>query len=88
MLEDLHQQIERLIALYEGEKQRADFLQASLQASEAAAAAYKEQITDLTKQIETLQLATAFDGQGSPQAKARIDKLIREIDKCIRLLEN
>ena len=88
MLEDLKQDITRLIALYEGEKQRADALSAELAQSKAAVKEYKEQITELNGQIDNIRLASAFSGSGDPMlAKERIDKLIREIDKCIKLLE-
>ena len=50
---------------------------------------YKEQITGLEEQIETLKLSQAFvSGGNSPSAsKEKIDKMIREIDRCISLLE-
>ena len=88
MLEDIRADINRLIALYEGEKGRADALAAKLSESEAAVKSYKEQITDLNGQIDNLRLQYAFTGSGDPvAAKEKLDKLIREIDKCIKLLE-
>ena len=89
MLEDIRNDITRLIALYEGEKQRSDELAIRLQQSEEAAKNYREQIGQLTRQIDNLKLSSAFSSAGSNQeARARIDKLIAEIDKCIKLLEN
>ena len=88
MLEDIKSQIEKLIALYENEKQRADNLAAELESSRAQSAALKEKITDLDGQIDNLKLQYAFSGAGNPTlAKERINKLIREIDHCIKLLE-
>ena len=88
MLEDIKSNIEKLISLYETEKQRADALQAELDLSKADVAAYKEKITDLDGQIDNLKLQYAFSGTGDPAlAKERITKLIREIDRCIKLLE-
>ena len=50
--------------------------------------AYRKQITDLNQQIDNIRLASAFTGAGgNAAAKERIEKLIREIDKCIKLLE-
>ena len=49
----------------------------------------KEQIADLNQQIDNLDLLRAFQAAGDPaESKARIDRLIHEIDKCIKLLEN
>lgn len=89
MLEDIQSNITKLIALYEGEKQRADSLAAQLAASEQEKESYRQQITELTRQIDNLKLAGAFGapGQENPEARERINALIREIDKCIRLLE-
>ena len=88
MLEDIKSNIEKLISLYETEKQRADALQAQLEQSRETIAAYKEKVTDLDGQIDKLRLQYAGSGAGDPGlAKERITKLIREIDRCIKLLE-
>lgn len=89
MLEDLKKNFERIIALYESEKKRADTLSAKLEASETANTSYRKQISELERQIEDLKLAEAFlTTSGTPEgAKDRIDKLIKEINKCITLLE-
>ena len=89
MLEDIRKDITRLIALYEGEKQRSDELAIRLQQSEEAAKSYREQIGQLTRQIDSLKLSSAFAASGpTPEAKARLDRIIAEIDKCIKLLES
>ncbi|MBR5042203.1 MAG: hypothetical protein IKX67_03110 [Bacteroidales bacterium] len=88
MLEDIKTNIEKLISLYETEKQRADALQEELESSRAELAACKEKAIDLDAQIDNLKLQYAFSGAGDPAlAKERISKLIREIDHCIKLLE-
>lgn len=88
MLEDIKNNITRLIALYEGEKQKAEELSARLSHTEEALKSCREQITDLNQQIDNLKLASAFTGgSDNSAAKERIDKLIREIEKCIKLLE-
>ncbi|MCR5841673.1 MAG: hypothetical protein K6G86_06305 [Bacteroidales bacterium] len=89
MLEDIKSNIAKLVAQYEAEKQRADNLAGRLAASEEKCLRYKEQITDLNQQIDNLELMRAFQAAGDPaDAKDRINKLIREIDRCIKLLEN
>ncbi len=89
MLEEIKSHIARLIALYEAERQRADSLAERLSESEQKCRQYKEQITDLNQQIDNLELLRAFQVAGDPeQSRERIQALIREIDKCIKLLEN
>ena len=88
MLEDIKSRIEKLVSLYETEKQRADALAAELEARKADIAAYKDKVADLDAQIDNLKLQFAFSGSGDTAlAKERITKLVREIDRCIKLLE-
>lgn len=88
MLEDIRYNFQRLVALYESEKQRADLLSEQLFKLKSDAEDYKKQITELNQQIDNLRLQSAFTASGdSAVAKDSINQLIREIDKCIRLLE-
>lgn len=88
-INELRSNIARLIALYEAEKQRADSLASKLSVSEGEILKYREQITDLNLQIDNQRLMSAFLAGGDrEQAKGRISRLIREIDKCIKLLES
>ena len=89
MIPDLRSKIERLISLYEREKQRADLLAAELAAARSEMAEKKQQITELKSQIDHYKLAGAFTSSEDVQAsKERLNKLIRDIDKCIKLLAN
>ena len=89
MVTELKQNFERLIALYETERQRSETLRAELERAKAAEESYGQQITELKREIENLRLAGAFSGspEGTTLAKERIARLIREIDKCISFLE-
>jgi len=89
MLENIQKNFERLISLYEGEKEKNISLQASLDESRIAVENCRKQISELEQQIENLKLSQAFTSNpdSSSQAKAMIDGLVREIDKCISLLE-
>lgn len=88
MLEEIKTNIDRLISLYENERQRADGLAAELQKCRDEFASCKARATELESQIDNLKLQYAFSGAGDPaEAKARITRLIREIDRCIKLLE-
>ena len=88
MLEGVRDQVNRLIALYEAQKQRADLLEKELLNSRQELDTRKKQITELNRQIDNLKLTGAFMGSGgSPAAKERINRLIGEIDKCIDILQ-
>ena len=85
---ELKQNIERLSALYEAEKKRADALDGQLSEERQASRVLREQIVELNRQIDNMKLSEAFRAGGDNRmARERIDKLIGEIDKCIRQLE-
>ncbi len=87
MLEDIQDKINKLIELYEGERQRAASLSNELSESRQVVQDQQRQIAELKNKIESVQLQSAFTAGGTPEAKARLSALIREIDKCITLLE-
>lgn len=88
MLEEIKKDIEKLIALYEGERQHRLTLFNELEAKKAENEAYRKQITDLERQVDNLKLTEAFTAtSGSDsEAKGKIEVLIKEIDRCISLL--
>ncbi len=89
MLESLRKDIEKLISLYEAEKAEREKLQSLLAESRAENETCRKQIGDLEQQVNNLQLSQAFGAAGDPgAAKEKIERLIKEIDKCISLLEN
>ena len=89
MLDNIKQKIGQLIAAYEKERMERIKLQAALEQSQKQNEAYKMQITELERQIDNLKLTSAFmaDGSNNDQAKKKIDRLMKEIDKCIKLME-
>ena len=89
MLETVKQKIRQLIAAYEAEKMERIRLQAALDQVQTQNEAYRKQITELERQIDNLKLAEAFKagGAGSHEAKKKINSLIKEIDRCITLME-
>lgn len=90
MLEEVRKNIARLIALYEKERKDRETLSGALRESEARNEAYKKQIAELKNKVDNLMLAQAFGTASSDrkEARAKIDGLIREIDRCISLLES
>ena len=87
MLDELRQKITRLIAAYESEKAECDRLRAALEKSMKQNEAYEQQIIELERQIDNQKLAGAFLNGNNAESKKRIDRLIKEIDKCISLME-
>ena len=89
MLEKVKHNIKRLIAAYEAEKMEKNRLQSALAQVLAQNEAYRKQITELERQIDNLKLAEAFKAgsEGSPEARKKINSLMKEIDRCITLLE-
>ena len=88
MLEVLKQRISQLVAAYEKEKAERIRLRDELEQSRMQNETYKEQITELKRQIDNQKLAGAFLSNGdNAESKKKIDRLIKEIDKCISLME-
>lgn len=89
MLATIKQKIERLIAAYEQERMERIRLQESLQQSQWQNETYRTQIKELERQIDNLKLTQAFvaDGTDNTEARKKIDRLMKEIDKCISLME-
>ena len=89
MLETVKEKITRLIAAYETEKMEREKLQAELEQTRTQNETYRKQIIELERQIDNLKLTQAFvaDSSDNEQARKKIDKLMKEIDKCISLME-
>ena len=87
MLEDVRQHIEQLIARYEAEKAENSRLREELHTCEETVDSLKKQILELESEIETRKLTEAFSAAAPADAKAKVDTLIKEIDKCISYLE-
>ena len=89
MIDKLKERIQQLIAAYETERAERIRLESELDQSQSQNAEYKKQITELERTIDNLKLADAFKAGNADNTEARkkIDKLIKEIDKCITLME-
>ena len=87
MLDTLKQPIVKLIAAYESEKSERERLAKELEAASVQNETYKKQIIELERQIDNHKLAGAFLNGNNAESKKKVDKLIKEIDKCISLME-
>ena len=88
MLEQIKQNIEDLISRYEVLKAENARLEELLRKRETEVDNAKEEISTLKQTIDNLNLKTAFaaTGEDSARLKARIDAMIRQIDKCLSLM--
>ena len=90
MLEEVRNNFRRLMAAYESEKEENRVLREELKTASDRITGYKKQIEELEKKIDNLGLAGAFlgsDGEGNVEARRKIDGIIRDIDRCIKLME-
>ena len=89
MLETVKHKITRLIAAYEKEKSERTIAQKELEQLKAQNETYRKQILELERQIDNLKLSGAFMGTAGNSAAARnkVNALLKEIDKCIKLIE-
>ena len=89
MLDTVKQKIQQLIAAYEAERVERIRLQSELDQAKSCNEAYRKQITELERKIDNLKLADAFKAGNvdNAEAKKKIDRLIKEIDRCITLME-
>lgn len=88
MLGQIKQNIEDLISRYEVLKAENARLEDVLRSREAELGKAKEEISALKQSIDNLNLKSAFaaTGEDSARLKARIDTMIRQIDKCLSLM--
>ena len=89
MLDKVKENIQKLIAAYEKERTQRIRLESELEKSESQNQEYRKQITELERTIDNLRLADAFKAGNADNTEARkkIDRLMKEIDKCITLME-
>ena len=89
MLESLKSNIEKLVAAYETVKGENAVLRDQADKDRQEILTLKAQIIELNKQIDSLRLTAAFSGTSTQDtgAKEKVERLIREIDKCIALME-
>ncbi|MGM9785805.1 MAG: hypothetical protein ACI3ZS_03105 [Candidatus Cryptobacteroides sp.] len=89
MLETVRQQVVRMIAAFESEKKERERLHDELEQSKLLNETYRKRISELERQIDNFKLKEAFVASGADNSEARkkIDSIIKEIDRCITLME-
>lgn len=89
MLDNVRQQFVRLISLYEKEKSECVRLKEENRQLSERCDTLGKHIAELEKKIDNLNFATAFAGSRTDgsEPKRKIESLIREIDRCVSLME-
>ena len=89
MIQDLQANLEKLISAYETQKGRADRAEAELEECRKTLEDTKEKNKQLEEKIDNLSLRSVFTSSPADgrDAKARIDRLIKEIDNALALLQ-
>lgn len=89
VINELNIKVERLIKLYISSLDKNREKDSEIKELRGRIEQMKSENMKLHEEIKTLKVATAIStGEGSSEAKNRISQLVREIDKCIALLNN
>lgn len=88
-LRNFEARVRQLMMAYQDERQKNADLQAQLEACQQQLAGAKQTIDGLRKDYNTLKTARMIEVSGDDvkESRARIARLIREVDKCIALLD-
>ena len=88
ILNTLNNNIQEIIVLYNKEKSLNDELSTEVEKLNSELNINKERYQQIEKKYENLRLAKAInsDDNDDSEAKLKLNKIIREIDNCIALL--
>jgi uncharacterized coiled-coil DUF342 family protein len=89
VINELNTKVERLIKLYISSLDKNREMNSEMKELRIQIERMKSENMKLHEEIKTLKVVAAIStGEGSSEAKNRISQLVREIDKCIALLNN
>lgn len=89
VINELNTKVERLIKLYISSLDKNREMDSEMKELRIQIERMKSENMKLHEEIKTLKVVAAIStGEGSSEAKNRIRQLVREIDKCIALLNN
>lgn len=88
-LRNFEARVRQLMMAYQDERQKNVDLQAQLEACQQQLAGAEQTIDGLKKDYDTLKTARMIEVSGDDvkESRAKIARLIREVDKCIALLD-
>lgn len=86
----LAHEIDKLIGSYQYLRQENEKLEAQLKTTSEKLSAAEERIQELEKDVDGMKVATALSGDDMRRtdAKAEVNRMLREIDKCLALLND
>jgi|SRR5512138_2813482 type I site-specific restriction-modification system R (restriction) subunit len=85
----LKQRVKTIVSLYENEKGRNDSLKAKNLEMNERITVLENKLEELNKKYETLKIAkvlSSVPGEDVHETKLQVNRIVREIDKCIALL--
>ena len=89
VINELNFKVDKLIKLYISSLEENKSLESKIQTLQSELEGLQKEKQDLNNKLKTTKVAKAIsEGDGSYEAKMRINQLVREIDKCIALLNN
>ena len=89
VINELNFKIDKLIKLYISSLEQNKSLESKIQDLQSELENLQRENKDLNNKLKTTRVAKAnLELNGSYEAKMRINQLVREIDKCIALLNN
>jgi chromosome segregation ATPase len=88
IIDSLNHKIQQLLLVYERTKAACNAMKTSLEERDAKIDSLMKQIGELEQKNKKLQLADAFkaSSEDTHDAKLKIGRIVREIDKCMALL--
>ena len=79
--------LRKLIVKHQELREKIENYQEEIRALNKVSEAQKKTIRELEEKVKTIKLTKTLETkEGAGEAKARINELVREIDKCIGLL--
>ena len=89
VINELNFKIDKLIKLYISSLEQNKSLESKIQDLQSELENLQRENKDLNNKLKTTRVASAIsEGNGSYEEKMRIKQLVREIVKCIALLNN
>jgi predicted nuclease with TOPRIM domain len=88
IIEELKSRLERLISMLENEKEEKESMKQNNQELQKKVKIHQTRISELELKYANLKIAKSLLAQNedSHDAKIRVNRIVREIDKCIALL--
>lgn len=86
----LSHEIDKLLGAYQSLRQENEELENRLKQSLQALSLAENRIVELEKEVDGMKVATALSGDDRRRsdAKVEVNRMLREIDKCLALLND